>query len=75
MSRIIAVLSRKTAVNRRVIAVMSSIYCDYFGACQLIGDDYTAILLLHTMVSDDFPTEALRFFNRLNISEKRSILV
>ena len=62
MSRIIAVLSRKTAVNRKIIAVMSRIYCDYFGARHLIGDDYTAILLLLTTVSDDFPTIALQFF-------------
>ena len=62
MSRIIAVLSRKIAVHRRKIAVMSRIYCDYFGARHLIGDDYTAILLLLTTVSDDFPTVALRFF-------------
>ena len=62
MSRIIAVLSRTTAVNRRIIAVMSRIYCDYFGARHLIDDDYTAILLLLTTVSDDFPTVALRFF-------------
>ena len=41
---------------------MSRIYCDYFGARHLIGDDYTAILLLYTMVSDDFPTVALRYF-------------
>ena len=41
---------------------MSRIYCDYFGARHLIGDDYTAILLLLTTVSDDFPTVALRFF-------------
>ena len=59
MSRIIAVLSRKIAVHRRKIAVMSRIYCDYFGARHLIGDDYTAILLLLTTVSE---TVALRFF-------------
>ena len=41
---------------------MSHIYCDYCGARHLIGDDYTAILLLLTTVSDDFPTVALRFF-------------
>ena len=41
---------------------MSRIYCDYFGPRHLIGDDYTAILLLLTTVSDDFPTVALRFF-------------
>ena len=35
---------------------MSRIYCNYFGARHLIGDDYTAILLLHTTVSDDFST-------------------
>ena len=46
----------------RIIAVMSRIYCDYFGARHLIGDDFTAILLLLTTVSDDFPTVALRFF-------------
>ena len=62
MSRIITVLSRKIAVNRRKIAVMSRIYCYYFGARHLIGDDYTAILLLLPTVSDDFPTVALRFF-------------
>ena len=62
MSLIIAVLSRKIAVHRRKIAVMSRIYCDYFGALHLIGDDYTATLLLLTTVSDDFPTVAQRFF-------------
>ena len=40
---------------------MSRIYCDYFGARHLIGDDYTAILLLLSTVYDDFPTVALRF--------------
>ena len=40
---------------------MSRNYCDYFGARHLIGGDYTAILLLLTTVSDDFPTVALRF--------------
>ena len=44
--RKIAVMSRTAAVNRRKIAVKSRIYCDYFGARHLIGDDYTAILLL-----------------------------
>ena len=62
MSRIIAVLSRTAAVHRKKIAVMSHIYCDYFGARHLIGDDFTAILPLLTTVSDDFPTVALRFF-------------
>ena len=41
---------------------MSRIYCDYFGARHLIGVDYTAILLLLTTVSDDFPVVVLRFF-------------
>ena len=60
MSRIIiAVMSRKTAVHRRIIAIMSRIYCDYFGARYLIGDDYTAILLLYTTVFNDFSTVAL----------------
>ena len=81
MSRIIAVLSRTAAAHRRIIAVMSRIYCDYFGLRHLIGDDYTAILLLLTTVSDDFTTVALRFFligegiygalnkrNRINVS-------
>ena len=65
MSRIIAVLSRKIAVHGRKIAVMNRIYCDYFGARHLIDDDYAAILLLLPTVSDDFPTVALRFFNRV----------
>ena len=56
MSRILAVLSRTAAVHRRIIAVISSIYSDYFGARHLIGDDYTAILLLLTTVFHDFPT-------------------
>ena len=43
---------------------MSRIYCNYFGARHLIGDDYTAILLLLTTVSDDFATVALRFFQQ-----------
>ena len=63
MSRIVAVLSRTATAHRRIIAVMSRIYCDYFGARHLIGDDYTAILLLYTTIFDDFPTViALRFF-------------
>ena len=62
MSRIIAVLSRTAAAHRSIIAVMSRIYCEYFGARHLIGDDYTAILLLYTTVSDDFPTVPLRLF-------------
>ena len=40
---------------------MSGIYSDYIGARHLIGDDYTEILLLHTAVSNDFPTVALWF--------------
>ena len=66
MSRIIAVLSRTAAAHSRIIAVMSRIYCDYFGARHFIGDDFTAILLLHTTVSDDFPSVALgMFLNRV----------
>ena len=58
-------IARHIAVYRclsQCTAVMSGIYCDYFGARHLIGDDHTAILLLLTTVSDDFPTVVLRFF-------------
>ena len=54
--------SHSCSSHSRIIAVMNRIYCDYFGARHLIGDDYTAILLLYTTVSDDFPTVELRFF-------------
>ena len=48
MSQIIAVLSRTAAAHTVIdnIAALSRICCDYFGARHLIGDDYTAILLL-----------------------------
>ena len=47
MSRIIAVLSRIAAAHRRIIAVMSRIYWDYFGARHLTGDGYIAIYIPH----------------------------
>ena len=65
MSRIIEVMSRTAEVNRQLIAVMSRIYCDYFGAHHLIDDDYTAILLLYTTVSNDFRLKHCDFFNRV----------
>ena len=42
-SRMSSIIAGIPLFMSRIIAVMSSIYCNYFGARHLICDDYTAI--------------------------------